>query len=215
MEKRIVKKNNEAISCDAAQDLLDEFLTGELDSKTHTMLEAHVSLCEKCQDEIYLIDSIKGALRGLPEPSPPPEVFHAVAAYVKAHPNKNPSWLHRLFQFFVLPDSFILTLTRAGALICLIIGIVTLSIYQYQQHEKRMQAARDFSYAMSKLNYAVERTNIVFNEKLADVQINRVSWKPFVKIEAASQQVLKYSQNISSAVYQSLEDLGVDPKIKD
>ena len=198
-------------SCMEVQDTLEAYLADELDADTHAIVEAHIASCPRCQDEIYFVEAIDEALHELPKPEPPPEIFNAVAAYVRAHPDKGERWWHRLFQLFAFWDNLTLSLVRAGALVCLF-GIVAFGIYQYQQHQKVMQASRDLNYVLSKLNYAVERTNIVVSKKLPDVRINETSHRPFVQIEEASRRALKQKQNISSAIHRSLDSLNRSPK---
>ena len=198
-------------SCMEVQDTLEAYLADELDADTHATVAAHVASCPRCQDEIHFAQTISETLHELPKPEPPPEIFNAVAAYVRAHPDKGERWWHRIFQLPTFWDNLRLSLVRVGALVCLF-GIVLFGIYQYQQHEKITQAARDLNYVLSKLNYAVERTGIVVNEKLPDVRIGEASRHPFVQIEEASRRALKQKQNISSAIHRSLDSLNRLPE---
>ena len=193
-------------TCTEVQDTLEAYLDDELDTDTHATVAAHVASCSMCQDEVRFVQAISGALHELPKPEPPPEIFNAVEAYVRAHPNKGPKWLNRIFQMFTFSDDLTSVLTRAGALACLI-GIALFGTYQYQQHLKVQQASRDLAYALGKLNYAVERTGNVVSEKLPDVQINEVSGRPFVQIEKASRSALKQKNSISSALHRGLDSL--------
>ena len=193
-------------TCPEIQDTLEAYLDNELDADTHATVEAHVASCSMCQDEIRFVQAISGALHELPKPEPPPEIFNAVEAYVRAHPNKGPKWLNRIFQMFTFSDDLTSVLTRAGALACLI-GIALFGTYQYQQHLKVQQASRDLAYALGKLNYAVERTGNVVSEKLPDVRINEASGRPFVQIEKASRSALKQKNSISSALHRGLDSL--------
>ena len=193
-------------TCTEVQDTLEAYLNNELDADTHAMVAAHVSSCSMCQDEIRFVQAISGALHELPKPEPPPKIFNAVEDYVRAHPNKGPKWLNRVFQLFTFSDDLTLSLARAGALVCFI-GIALFGTYQYQQHLKVQQASRDLAYALGKLNYAVERTGNVVNEKLPGVRIDEVSSRPFVQIETASRHVSKQKRNISSAIHRSLDSL--------
>ena len=198
-------------SCMEVQDTLEAYLADELDADTHAIVETHIASCPRCQDEIRFVEAIDEALHELPKPEPPPEIFNAVTAYVRAHPDKRERWWHRLFQLFTFWDNLTLSLVRAGALVCLF-GIVAFGIYQYQQHQKIMQASQDLNYVLSKLNYAVERTGIVVKDKLPNVQIDETSHRPFVQIEEASRRALKQKQNISSAIHRSLDSLNRSPK---
>ena len=193
-------------SCLEVQDNLEAYLADELETDQHATIAAHVASCPMCQDEVRFAQAISGALHELPKPEPPPEIFNAVKAYVRAHPNKGPGWLHRILQLFTFSDDLTSTLARAGALACLI-GIVLLGTYQYQQHLKVQQASRDLYYALGKLNYVVGRTGTVVNQKLSDVRIDEVSSRPFIQIETASRRVSKQKRNISSAIHRSLDSL--------
>ncbi len=199
------------LTCTEVQDTLEAYLNDELDANTHVTVASHVASCSMCQDEIRFAQAISGALHELPKPEPPPEIFNAVEAYVRAHPDKGPSWLHRIFQLFTFSNDLTSMLARAGAVACLI-GVVLFGTYQDQQHLKVQQASRDLAYALSKLNYAVERTGTIVNEKLPDVRIDEVSSRPFVQIETASRHVSKQKRNISSAIHRSLDSLDQLPR---
>ncbi len=199
------------LTCTEVQDTLEAYLDGDLDANMHATVTAHVASCPMCQDEVRFAQAISGALHELPKPEPPPEIFNAVEAYVRAHPNKGPKWLNWIFQLFTFSDNLTSSLARAGALACLI-GVVLFGTYQYQQYLKVQQVSRDLAYALGKLNYAVERTGTVVNEKLPDVRIDEVSSRPFVQIETASRHVSKQKRNISSAIHRSLDSLDQLPR---
>jgi hypothetical protein len=188
------------------QDNLEAYLADELEADQHATIATHVASCPMCQNEVRFAQAISEALHELPKPEPPPKIFNAVEAYVRTHPNKGPRWLNRIFQLFTFSDDLTSSLARVGALACLI-GIALFGTYQYQQHLKVKQASRDLYYALGKLNYAVERTGTVVNEKLPDVRIDEVSSRPFVQIETASRHVSKQKRNISSALHRSLDSL--------
>ena len=193
-------------SCMEIQDNLEAYLADELEVDQHATIATHVASCPTCQNEVRFAQAISEALHELPKPEPPPAVLDAVEAYVRMHPNKGPRWLNRIFQLFTFSDDLTSSLARAGALACLI-GIAVFGTYQYQQYLTVKQASRDLYYALGKLNYAVERTGTVVNEKLPDVRIDEVSSRPFVQIETASRHVSKQKRNISSAIHRSLDSL--------
>ncbi len=198
-------------SCMEIQDNLEAYLADELDADIHATVKAHIAFCSACQNEVRFAQAIDEALHDLPMPEPPPEIFNAVSAYVRTHPNRGPRWLQRIFQLFTFSDYITSRLTRAGALVVLI-GVALFGTYQYQQYVRITQASRDLNYALSQLNYAVERTGAVVNEKLPDVRIDEVSGRPFVQIENASRSVLKQKENISLAIRRSLESLSRLPE---
>ena len=198
-------------SCMEIQDNLEAYLADELEADQHATIATHVASCPMCQNEVRFAQAISEALHELPKPEPPPKIFNAVEAYVRTHPNKGPRWLNRIFQLFTFSDDLTSSLARAGALACLI-GIALFGTYQYQQYLTVKQASRDLYYALGKLNYAVERTGTVVNEKLPDVRIDEVSSRPFVQIETASRHVSKQKRNISSAIHRSLDSLDRLPR---
>lgn len=191
------------LTCTEVQDTLEAYLDEALDADMSAKVASHVGSCVTCQDEIRFAQAIRGALHELPKPEPPSEIFDAVAAHVRAHPNREPGWRHWIRQRFTFTDALTLPLARVGALVCLI-GIIVFGAYQYRQYVEVKKASRDLYYALGKLNYAVERTGIVVSDKLPNVRINEVSSRPFVQIESASRRVLKEKANISSAIHQSL-----------
>ncbi len=195
--------SHQNLTCTEVQDILEAYLDDALDTDTYAQVASHVGSCVTCQDEVRFAEAIRGALRELPKPELSPEIFDAVAAHVRAHPDKGQSWVHRIFQRFTFANVLTSPLARAGAWVCLI-GISVFGAYQYRQYMEVKQASRDLYYALGKLNYAVERTSIVVSDKLADVRINEVSNRTFVQIESASRRALKVKENISSAMHQSL-----------
>ena len=199
------------LTCTEVQDTLEAYLDDELNADTSVAVAAHVASCSMCQHEVRFAQAIGAALHELPKPEPPPEIFNAVEAYVRAHLNEGPRWLHRIFQLFTFSDDLTSMFARAGAVACLI-GVVLFGTYQYQQHLKVQQASRDLAYALSQLNYAVERTGTIVNKKLPDVRIDEVSSRPFVQIETASRRALKHRKNISSAIHRSLDSLNRLPQ---
>ena len=199
------------LTCTEVQDTLEAYLDGELDADTSASVASHVESCATCQDEVRFVQAISDALQELPRPEPPPKIFDVVSDYVRAHPNKEPRWLRRMFQLFTFSGDLTSSLTRAGALVCLI-GIALFGTYQYQQHLKVKQASRDLYYALGELNYAVERTSLVVNEKLPDVRINEASGRPLVQIEKASRSALKQKNSISSAIHRGLNSLNRLPQ---
>lgn len=195
--------SDQDLTCTEVQDTLEAYLDDALDADTSARVASHVGSCVACQDEVRFARAISGALHELPKPEPPPKIFDAVAAHVRAHPNREPSWRHRIFQIFTFTDALTLPLARVGAVACLI-GIIVFGAYQYRQYKEVKQASRDLYYALGKLNYAVERTGIVVSDKLPDVRINEVSSRSFVQIENASRRALQEKEKISSAIHQSL-----------
>ena len=200
------------LTCTEVQNILEAYLTGEFDADTHATIAAHVASCPRCQDEVRFAEIISEALQELPRPEPPPKIFDEVSAYVRAHSDGNRKWTHRIFQLFAFWGNLPSLLVRASVLACLV-GSVLFGIYQYQHHTRIAQASRDLNYALSKLHYAMKRTDIVVNEKLPDMRIDEASRRSFVMIEEASRRVSKQKMNISSVIHKSLDSFNRLPQI--
>lgn len=198
--------SHQDLTCTEVQDTLEAYLDDALDADTSASVASHIQSCATCQNEVRFAQAVSGALHELPKSDPPSEIFDAVAAHVRAHPNTEPSWRHWIRQRFTFTDALTSPLARVGALVCLI-GIIVFGAYQYRQYMEVKQASRDLYYALGKVNYAVERTGIIVNEKLPNMRINEASSRPFVQIESASRRVLKEKENIASAIYRSLSRL--------
>ena len=192
------------LSCTEIRDILEAYLADECDADTHATITRHIAACPRCQDEVRFAEIVSEALQELPRPEPSPKIFNEVSAYVRAHPDTDQKWIHRIFQRFAFSDDLPLRLARAGALVCLV-GIALFGIYQYQHHSRIAKASRDLNYALSKLHYAIERTNSVVNEKLPDVRIDEVARHSFALIEEASLRISEQGVNISSAIHKSLD----------
>ena len=199
-------------SCAEIRDILEVYLADEFDADTHATIARHIDSCPRCRDEVRFAGIVSEALQELPRPEPSPKIFNEVSAYVRAHPDTDQRWIHRIFQRFAFSDDLPLRLARAGALVCLV-GIALLGIYQYQHHRTVAKASRDLDYAFSKLRYAVERVDLVINEKLPDVRIDAVSRHSFAMIEGASHRVSEQRIDISSAIHKSLETLNQSSQI--
>ena len=193
-------------SCTEIQDILEVYLADEFDADTHAIIARHIASCPRCQDEVRFAGIVSEALQELPRPEPSPKIFNEVSAYVRAHPDTDQKWIHRIFQRFAFSEDLPLRLARVGALVCLV-GIALLGIYQYQHHKTVAKASRDLNYALSKLQYAVERVDLVVNEKLPDMRIDAVSRHSFAMIEKASHRISEQRTDISSAIHKSLETL--------
>ena len=193
-------------SCTEVRDILEVYLADEFDADTHATIARHIAVCPRCQDEVRFAEIVNEALQELPRPEPSPKIFNEVSAYVRAHPDTDQKWIHRIFQRFAVWNDLPLRLVRAGVLVCLV-GIALFGIYQYQHHSRVAKASRDLHYALSKLHYAIERTNSVVNEKLPDVRVDDVSRRSFAMIEEASRRMSEQRVNISSTIHKSLDTL--------
>lgn len=80
------------ISCVECQDLIEDYLTGELDTVTRLLMEVHLEICQQCKHEFGLAQIIDSALSELPAPEPSSTIFKKVAAHVRGH-SDNKEWV--------------------------------------------------------------------------------------------------------------------------
>lgn len=198
--------------CTEIQDILEVYLADELDANTQAIIKTHIASCPKCQDEVRFVEAITEALQALPRPEPPPKIFNEVSAYVRAQTDMNRKWTDRIFQLSTFSNNLTASLIGAGALVCLVV-VLLFGIHEYQHRVKIAQATDDLTYALSKLHYAVERTDFVVSEKLSELHIDAVPRRSFIIIEKASRRVLKQKIGISSAIHRSLDNLNGFPGI--
>lgn len=199
------------LTCTEVRDILEAYLADEFEADTHAAIAAHIASCPKCQNEVRFAETISEALQELPRPEPPPKIFNEVSAYVRAHSDSR-KWTHRIFQVFAFWSNLPSLLVRIGVFACLV-GVVAFGIYQYQHYAKVTQASRDLNYALSKLHYAMKRTDVVVKEKLPNVRMDEASRRSFVVIEEASRRVLKQRTSISSAIHKSLDSFNRSPQV--
>ena len=196
--------SHQDLTCTEVEDTLEAYLDDALDADMYAKVTSHVGSCVTCQDEVRLAQAISGALHELPKPEPPSEMFDAVAAHVRAHPNSETELATLDTPTLHVCGRFNLATCSCEVRWYLLLELLCSVTYQYRQYMEVKQASRDLYYALGKLNYAVERTGIVVSDKLPNVRINEVSSRPFVQIESASRRALKEKEKISSAIHQSL-----------
>jgi anti-sigma factor (TIGR02949 family) len=69
---------DEVLSCEAALDLLEPYLDGDLDAGEEARLRAHLATCPACSAELALAQRVQRELRTLPQPEVPPELLARV-----------------------------------------------------------------------------------------------------------------------------------------
>ncbi|MCZ6675658.1 MAG: zf-HC2 domain-containing protein [Candidatus Poribacteria bacterium] len=154
----------QAIRCEEVHSILEEYLAGELDTGIQGAVETHLTACHHCQNEMDFARGIGDMLRELPKPQPPPEVFDRVATYVRSHPKHKPAgwfdWLKRTFGALHLRP-----LGVGAASVCLICAILFGAYRQHQQSIQIEKASRDLSYALSLVDYAVQKIEFAIDER--------------------------------------------------
>lgn len=164
-------------TCLDCQNLLEEYVVGELDSSTESKIVSHLKTCDICQHELRLAQAINTELSDLPKPQTPPEILTEVTAYVKSHPAKR-GWLHRFLNIFTSWDHPRTVILRFSTLACLV-GIILFGVHLNHQKVIAEQAMNDFNYAVSKIQYAFNKTGMGVNDSFASLNINEASRRAF------------------------------------
>ncbi len=178
------------MTCIDCQSQIEEYIAGELDTVTENSIVSHLSNCEMCQNELHLAQVIDTVLDDLPKPTAPPDVLREVTTYVQKNPDNN-NWIDRFASIFVLEKPRLLIL-RVSAIACLM-AIMIFGIHQHQKHVVVEQAKKDFNYAMSQMQYAVQKTGIAVNERIDSIKIDKVQHR-----------AIQSTSKISSAINMSL-----------
>jgi anti-sigma factor (TIGR02949 family) len=69
---------DDSLSCEAALDLLEPYLDGELTGEEEARLRGHLAACTACAAELALARRVQRELRALPQPDVPPELMARV-----------------------------------------------------------------------------------------------------------------------------------------
>ncbi|MCG9128718.1 zf-HC2 domain-containing protein [Candidatus Poribacteria bacterium] len=183
-------------TCSDIQSYIEEFVMGELDSKTESTIRSHLSICDTCKHEFRMAQTIDTVLDGLEKPITPPEVLRDVTAYIRANQNSH-GWLQRVLNispFLTYFRSHLLPITTT----ILIIGLMGFGIYKYNQNVVLEQVKEEFYYAMNKVHIAVHKTSMEVNESFTSLNIDDVP-----------QRALKPTIEISTSIQNSLDILHI------
>ena len=189
------RKSKLQMTCLDCQNLLEEYVVGELDSSTESKIVSHLKTCDTCQHELRLAQTIITELRDLPKPQTPPEILTEVTDYVKSHPTRN-GWLHRFLNIFTSWNHPRTVILRFSTLACLV-GIILFGVHLNHRKVIAEQAMNDFNYAVSKIQYAFNKTGIGVNDSFASLNINEASRRAFESTTMAT-------SNVATAIDRSL-----------
>lgn len=70
----------QTLQCHEVEEILEEFLAGELDSDRDLMVRRHIKACQACHQEFAMVKDISVALKNLPEPQLPEDLYHSIAS---------------------------------------------------------------------------------------------------------------------------------------
>ena len=189
------------IRCEDIRPIVEEYLAGELEMNIHTAIENHLVVCPHCQDEIDIALGLEEVLQALPKPQPPPEIFDHVAAYVRSHPkHRLTGWLDGLKG--ILGALHFRPLPTMAASICLICLLLFGAYRQHQQHTLQIEkASRELSYALSTVQYAMQKTGLAIDEHFPADQVLDTPLRAL--IHTTRQINATTSDNLSQAIRRS------------
>ena len=166
----------QTIHCEYVHSVLEEYLAGELNADAQGTIETHLATCQSCQNELDFALEVGDALQELPRPQPPPDIFDQVAAYVQSHPTSTAQgWLDSLKR--VLRGLYLRPVAVGAAAASLII-LVTFGAYQQHQQSLQIeQATHELSYALSTVRYAMQKTGLAIDKRLATDRVREAPRK--------------------------------------
>ena len=88
--------------CEEVKELLEVYLEGELDESEQSAVEAHISNCESCKQELALTRSIPRLVSSLSAPPAPEDIIPDTLR--RLHDEK-PGFLKRWMRVFGVPLS--------------------------------------------------------------------------------------------------------------
>lgn len=105
----MTKTTEEACSCLELAEMLSDYVDGELDDETRSVVEKHLDGCALCSADVTLMRGITENLEAIPEETPPADFARSVA--MAALPRKKapaPGFFRRLAALFTLPRATVL-----------------------------------------------------------------------------------------------------------
>jgi anti-sigma factor RsiW len=142
---------NDDLSCEAALDLLEPYLDGDLPPGEADRLRGHLGSCAACAAELTLAGRIQRELRSLPQPDCPPEVLERVVRAGRGEVVRFPAG-----------RPLRLRIAAAAAVVALAVGGGSLFVHLQRQRdrpspEEVAQATREARLALAYLGRATRK----------------------------------------------------------
>jgi len=147
--------------CETVKELLEAYIEGELDESKQKAVEAHISSCESCKQELALTRSIPRLVSSLPTPPVPEDIIPNTLKQIREAPTARWQWL-RSFGVF-LSRRWQLTAVGTLVLAALLFGIS----YQRMHSGSEMTeaevaaAAEDIKLALGIVSAATQDVQLV------------------------------------------------------
>jgi len=212
--------------CELVQNILEEYLAGELDDALKREVESHIQKCSSCQHELDLTENIAQVIRMIPDPEVPQSIFDNVLAEVQASQKQAETGFTRIIDGFRsgikhIKNSFTMRrwqVVTATVTILLLFGIWggfylrhrTNVIQQPYVEETEItsqqvaQAVEDIKFALSIVNIATKKTEITLAKLPSEMGIGIARQKAFNTLQEVD---TKTSEKVLDAIRRGLSVL--------
>jgi len=79
LQQRLIATEDRRLGCDETLELLEPYREGLLNVTETFLVEDHLLWCASCAEELEMADGLAGAMRALPQLTPPDSIFERVA----------------------------------------------------------------------------------------------------------------------------------------
>jgi hypothetical protein len=121
------------MNCDEIKKLLSEYVDGVLDEKTKALVEAHLSTCRDCKEELASLKRLVNELGSLESVAPPRDFLNQLHERMEQR-----SWFSKILRAMFVPMRLKIPLEFAGAAA---MAILVFSLFYIQQDHYRMAEA--------------------------------------------------------------------------
>lgn len=116
------------MDCHYADDLLLDYIEGELSSKVSQKIEAHLGKCESCSKELVRIQKMVNLMKTLPSVIPTPSITQKVMENLEKEERLTSR--NFLTKFKLLPKKVMIAAATLGVLVCMLYVIMTSIVHQ-------------------------------------------------------------------------------------
>ena len=158
-------RSDDFLSCEAALDLIEPSLDGDLDAGEEARLRAHLAACAACAAELAFAQRVQRELRALPQPEVPPELLARVVQAGRRGeviPFPQPQRTGRL------------RIAAAAALVALAVGGGSLFVHlQHVQHQREQvaQATREARLALAYFGKVTRKAGLDIRDEVLEKRL--------------------------------------------
>ena len=116
------------MDCHYVDDLLLDYIEGELSSKVSRKVEAHLGKCESCSKEFMRIQKMVNLMKTLPSINPTPGISQKVMEKLEKEEKLTSG--NFLAKFRLIPKKVMIAAATLGVLVCVLYVMMTLFVHQ-------------------------------------------------------------------------------------